>query len=94
MILEEGNEMYCWQLNQSSTLPNSGVENGYLYDVIDKEFALHAVAIAKEVTIMFNPNNGSSEVPRQEVSFGSTITLRKNTFKRSGESSVKQQRAI
>ena len=37
--------------------------------------------MVKQVTIKFNPNNGSSEIVDMFASYGSTINLRENTFK-------------
>ena len=80
--LEPGYELYGWVLNDNKTPENnSNQSRGYLFDVREEDFTLKAVAITKQITIRFNPNNGTSEVIEMQAYYNSTIRLRENTFK-------------
>ena len=79
--LEAGYELYGWVLNNNKTPENnSNQSRGYLFDVINEDFTLKAVAITKQITIRFNPNNGTSEVIEMQAYYNTTIRLRENTF--------------
>ena len=80
--LETGWDLFGWVLNNNAR-PEAGSNEtrGYLFDVRAENFSLKAMAMVKQVTIKFNPNNGSSEIVDMFASYGSTINLRENTFK-------------
>ena len=79
---EPGYDLYGWVLNDNRTPePNSNQLRGYLFDVRDNDFSLKAVAITKQITIRFNPNNGTSEVIEMQAYYNSTVRLRENTFR-------------
>ena len=81
--LATGYEFLGWILNNSMTaIPGSaGVTRGFLYDVPAEDFTLDARAIVRQVTIIFDPNNGQSgESVPQYANFNTDFHIIDNPF--------------
>ena len=81
--LSTGYEFLGWILNNSMTaIPGSaGVTRGFLYDVPAEDFTLDARAIVRQVTIIFDPNNGQSgESVPQYANFNTDFHIIDNPF--------------
>ncbi|MBP3431803.1 MAG: InlB B-repeat-containing protein [Clostridia bacterium] len=81
VTLEDAYQFSGWFLNDSQeAYENSTDENGFNFKAFAENFTFRAMAAPGVVTIVFDPNNGSSEVIEEFEFFGATYTLRYNTF--------------
>ena len=71
--LEEGYDLLGWRVGNSATYED--LLYGKVLIVKAQDFELNPTVVAKTVTIIFNPNNGSSRTVSRNTTYGSNYKL-------------------